>query len=276
MIRWWAALLCAASVAQAQIEIPEVNAPAEGELVAEHDAVAPGGTLSVGVHIAMKPTWHVYWSNPGDSGLPVRIEWTAPKGVTVSPLQWPAPHAIPTDPLMTYGYGDEVLLTVKLGVPKDWKGDSIRITARAEWLVCSDVCVEGGLSSTLEIPVRDTPAPKATEWAPAFAKARAAVPVAAPKGALEATAAGLGIDLEKLPVGPKARVHFFPLEAGWLDNAAAQTLTRKDGRALLALPRIDRQTEKDRNRNVAGVLVIQDGEVRRAFTVDLPIAAHKN
>jgi thiol:disulfide interchange protein DsbD len=271
MLRWIVAVLWAASLAQAQIELPAVDAPAEGELMAEHDSVAAGGTLWVGVRIVMKPKWHVYWMNPGDSGMPVNIEWTVPKGVTVSALHWPAPHRISTEPLMTYGYDDEVLLMAKLAVPADWKEKSIRITASAGWLVCADVCLEGGLSGDIEIPVREESARKATEWASAFTKARAAVPVAAPEGALAATTSGLRIDLDKLPIDAKASVYFFPRRAGWLDHAAAQALTREEGHALLALPRTSPDSEIAKSRNVAGVLVIQAGQVRRAFTVDLPI-----
>jgi len=259
-------------MAHAQIEIPDVDAPAQGELVAEHESVARGGTLWVGVHITMKPKWHVYWRNPGDSGMPVKIQWTVPKGVVCSPVHWPAPHRIATDPLMTYGYDGEVLLAVKLTVPKDWKGESIGITARAEWLVCTDVCLEGGMAAELKIPVRAAPDRKATEWAPAFREARAALPEAAPNGALKATMAGLRVDLVKLPIAEKARVYFYPYKAGWLDHAAAQPLSRKDGHALLTLPRTAPNSEIVENRNVSGVFVIETGKVRRAFAVDLPVA----
>ncbi len=43
----------------------------------------------------MRQNWHVYWRNPGDSGLPPEVAWTLPAGFSAGPLQWPAPSRIP-------------------------------------------------------------------------------------------------------------------------------------------------------------------------------------
>ena len=41
------------------------------ELVAEQVSIpSDGGTVTVGVRLAPDPTWHAYWINPGDAGLP--------------------------------------------------------------------------------------------------------------------------------------------------------------------------------------------------------------
>ena len=76
---------------------------------------------TVALRLKMKPGWHVYWQNPGDSGLPTTIDWKLPSGFAAGPIQWPAPHALPAGPLINYGYEGEVLHLVDLeGAAVGW------------------------------------------------------------------------------------------------------------------------------------------------------------
>ena len=59
---------------------PDPNDLVKAALVAETPSVAPASTLWVDLHLAIKPGWHVYWRNPGDSGLPTTIDWQLPAG----------------------------------------------------------------------------------------------------------------------------------------------------------------------------------------------------
>ena len=48
------------------------------ELVAHAPGgVVPGQPLWLGLKLEHKPHWHTYWKNPGDSGLPTTLAWTA-------------------------------------------------------------------------------------------------------------------------------------------------------------------------------------------------------
>jgi thiol:disulfide interchange protein DsbD len=74
------------------------------ELVAHApDGVGPGKTVWVGLQIAHQPQWHTYWQNPGDSGLPTRLEWELPAGVTAGDIAWPAPEKIAIGTLANFG-----------------------------------------------------------------------------------------------------------------------------------------------------------------------------
>ena len=48
-------------------------------LSGESTTVAAGQTLWVDVRLTVAPGWHVYWQNPGDSGLPTEIGWVLPR-----------------------------------------------------------------------------------------------------------------------------------------------------------------------------------------------------
>ena len=100
--------LMSASVAAAQPD----DHPAKVELLANVSAIKPGEPFTVGIRFTMQPHWHVYWLNPGDSGMPPQVKWKLPEGFTVSELQFPVPKKFeqPGD-MVGYGYEDEVLLT---------------------------------------------------------------------------------------------------------------------------------------------------------------------
>lgn len=95
----------------------------------------------VGVLFEMAPGWHLYWRNPGDSGLPpvLRFDFGA-ADVTVGELRWPVPRAFAEDDdVLTFGYEDRVLLAA----PVRWDGrtrvETVRVSA--DVLVCSNQCV---------------------------------------------------------------------------------------------------------------------------------------
>jgi DsbC/DsbD-like thiol-disulfide interchange protein len=49
----------------------------DARLVADVASVEPGTTFTTGIVLTMAPGWHIYWKNPGESGLATSITWTA-------------------------------------------------------------------------------------------------------------------------------------------------------------------------------------------------------
>lgn len=158
-----------AHAAEAVVTTPQVKA----ELVAHApDGVSPGKALWLGLKIEHKPHWHTYWKNPGDSGLPTRLEWTLPAGVQAGDIEWPTPGKLPIGPLMNYGYEGTLLLPVAVTVPAGFKGDALDVKLHAEWLVCKDVCIPESGDFALRLPAQAATAAHAA----LFEAARAALP----------------------------------------------------------------------------------------------------
>ena len=66
------------------VTTPQVRA----ELVAHApEGVLPGKPLWLGLKIEHKREWHTYWKNPGDSGLPTKLNFTLPEGLQAGPVQ---------------------------------------------------------------------------------------------------------------------------------------------------------------------------------------------
>ena len=53
-------------------------------LLFDREAVRPGETIRVGVHLTQDENWHTYWKSPGDIGLPTEIAWATPPGVQIA------------------------------------------------------------------------------------------------------------------------------------------------------------------------------------------------
>src|SRR2546423_1835502 len=83
----------------------------KAELLADTDAIVPGKAFAVGVVFTIAPGWHVYWKNPGDSGLATRVEIVTPPGFSVSQVEYPVPTKFvqPGD-LVAYGYADKLMM----------------------------------------------------------------------------------------------------------------------------------------------------------------------
>ena len=127
------------------------------QIVSEEEHIYPGGKLNLGVRIIHDPKWHTYWVNPGDSGLPTKIQWNFSQANSlwkIENIQWPSPKRILVGPLANFGYEDEVLLIQTVTAPDNLQiGTNLKIIANVNWLVCKDVCIPGNKQLEFEIPV---------------------------------------------------------------------------------------------------------------------------
>ena len=155
-----AVFVCLASLAPLVAAQPDDH-PAKVELLANVASIKPGEPFIVGIRFTMQPHWHVYWLNPGDSGMPPQVKWKLPEGFTVSELQFPVPKKFeqPGD-MVGYGYEDEVLLTATVTPPKELKqGTAVPIAADVSWMVCQEMCLLGDATLSLEIPTSGASSP---------------------------------------------------------------------------------------------------------------------
>ena len=148
---------------------PQARVPAEhpvkADLIADVSAIEPGKPFNLGVRLKMQHDWHVYWKNPGDSGLPVTLEPSGPAGFTFGAMQWPLPIEFdqPGD-IAGYGYTDVVLFPLEVKAPATLApGSTVRFAVKSTWLACKDVCIPGGATLELELPIATKAGPSNTE-----------------------------------------------------------------------------------------------------------------
>ncbi len=197
----------------------------EVELVSREATAAPGRALEVGLRIRHDPHWHTYWRFPGDSGLPTTIDWRLPPGWSAGAIAWPTPERLLIGPLANYGYEGEVLLPVRLAVPRDAADGPAELVGQVQWLMCKDVCVPGEATVRLTVPVQARAAPAPTAHAPAFERARA-------QSAVEVQKASVSVSGRQVTFGfdrPASKAEFFPYRDGLVALSAPQVLGRVGG-----------------------------------------------
>jgi thiol:disulfide interchange protein DsbD len=143
-------------------------------LLSDHQQVQPGQKFHLGFQFEIIPDWHIYWENPGDSGLAPVKEYSVPQGVRVSEFIWPAPERIPVGPLMNFGYSNTVLLPFSVQLPADFRGDTFEIALKLDWLICKEDCLPQGGEFVLGVPVSGQSS--ASSAAPVFARTLGAIP----------------------------------------------------------------------------------------------------
>jgi len=113
---------------------------AEARLVANSFSSEKDSIISLGVLINLQDDWHIYWRNPGDSGLPTDIEIILPNGITVSEIKFPIPKIFASEEIVNYGYGHQVLFLFDVNVPENYSLEEINISAKINSLICKEMC----------------------------------------------------------------------------------------------------------------------------------------
>ncbi len=145
------------------------------ELLAGATHVVAGQPIELGARFRVAPGWHIYWINPGESGLATRVEIAAP-GFATARVDYPAPISFRMANVVSYGYAREVVLFARLTAPAAPPA-SVRFTVRASWLVCREECIPGDAVVSLDVPLGERAAPANEDR---FAPSRARLPAPAP------------------------------------------------------------------------------------------------
>jgi thiol:disulfide interchange protein len=193
------------------------------ELVSLAPAIAPGGTLQVGLVLTLEEHWHVYWINAGDSGEPPKITWTLPDGITAGPMQFPIPSRLPLGPLMDFGYEDEVAFPVQLTAASSLKPGPIHLDAKIDWLVCREVCIPGKAHLGLNLTVSPDAVP--AQPVGALGEALTLIPKPLPPDAKLTVIGGQSDFVLTLTTGKReTNAEFYPFDQEQIANAAPQQI----------------------------------------------------
>src|ERR1700689_4157046 len=149
----------------------------KAHLVSEVSSIAPGESFWVALEFNIRDGWHTYWRNPGDSGQATSLKWQLPPGFTAGDIVWTTPHRFELPPLVNYGYAKHAVHLVKITAPRDLKaGAPALLSAKASWLVCSDVCIPEDAVLQLTLPVNGEAGTVDPADAALFAEARGELP----------------------------------------------------------------------------------------------------
>lgn len=234
----------------------------EVELISEVESIKPGGKLWVALRMKMEDHWHVYWRNPGDSGLPTKIKWTLPEGFSAGDIQWPYPQRIDLPPLTSFGYEGEVFLLTEISVPADFKSSTpVEISGKATWLVCKEICLPVEAVLSLKLPVKNEIAKSNPKWTQTFTDAKSKLPVTLSDWKISASKeTGKFVITAQQPdwfSDELSSVTFYPFEQQLIDNAAHQIFTKTKNGFTLQIQRAS--TSLADPKKLEGILVSNEG-----------------
>ncbi|MBK6314738.1 MAG: hypothetical protein IPF53_10605 [Blastocatellia bacterium] len=205
-----------------------VEHPVRAELLADVTSIEPGKPFRLGLRLKMQHAWHVYWKNPGDSGLPVTLDPSGPPGFGFGAMQWPLPVEFnqPGD-IAGYGYTDVVFFPFEVRPPATLaQGSTVRLSVKSSWLACRDVCIPGGAMVELELPVG---AKAVSDNAATFDEWQARLPVDSGLATVKSVG-GVGSGTVTVSVAwsePVRSVQFFPVPEAAL-SVSDVTVEHKD------------------------------------------------
>jgi DsbC/DsbD-like thiol-disulfide interchange protein len=250
----------------------------QAKLILSAETAKPGDTIWAGVDMKMEPGWHTYWKNPGAAGLPTKIAWQLPSGVTAGEIQWPLPEKLPPIEVTTYGYENEVTLLVPLTLASNLPAGPIHLKANVSWLECKDVCIPASqaVEATLNIGSETKNSADAAlieVWKSKTPQINKSV-VSFVWWEKPTTDDTRLLDIDTGPTIPYDSVDFFP-DAG--DNFEVQPATEFifDHSALSIDIRLRKTVKKfsgDWPKEISGVIVFQIGDSRTGYKINLPIS----
>lgn len=217
----------------------------QGSLKFDVTAIAPGASFTAAIQLKMAEGWHTYWLNPGEAGLPLRIHWTLPAGITAGKVKWPTPQKIKTpSPIagepaqISYGYEHDLTLLIPMHADATLKAETpLHFKARINWLACKEMCVPGTTRVEAEQTVTDQTVPNAAARN-FFKTAQSRLPVEKSNWQVRAEKQqGELLFFLRPPKGAATaniqKLLFIPAQADRINDLAEQTLSReKDGFSL--------------------------------------------
>jgi thiol:disulfide interchange protein DsbD len=271
--------LAALFLAMALAPLSAHAAHTQTRLILSADTARPGDTVMAGIHFQMDPGWHIYWRNPGLSGIATTNTWQLPKGVTAGEVQWPRPEKLPDPSFTTYIYENEVVLLVPLKLATDLPARPLEIKTKVDWQECEKLCVFGKatLQATLTIGSETKPSKDAeliATWQKKLPKSGDSVAAHA-SWEKAATADLRPLILEWNTAAAATEADFFPDSGSSFEvQPTTEKLQSEPGNVRLRAQ--VKKLEGDWPKEISGVLVQNSGGERLAYDVKLPVVAAAN
>ncbi len=234
-------------------------------LISDVDAITPGEPFLVALEFDLKGDWHTYWKNPGDSGIPTSIAWTLPEGFRTGPIHWPAPERTDMAGILNFAYHDRVSLLVPVIPPESLDEASYSFKAKADWLVCDDICIPESANYTLTLPAGDA---SDTSY---LSEAKTAIPGMLPTSGhyeLDGDTVQLSIPLDVVRQHKGAKVDSFPVTEGFVSNREQLNAEWQEDALVITLAK-DALQGADIPAFSLLVIFEQNGE-KHSYEIDIP------
>ena len=235
------------------------------EIISESKTMNAGDELLLGLQFKLSPGWHTYWKNPGDAGEGASVTWSLPEGIKASEILWPGPETIPVEPLMTFGYEDEITLLTNISASETTVFPAI-LKAKISWYTCKDICVPQEANLELTIKGGDK---RDTSFTNQLSTILLDLPTNLPsQHRVEALDDSYFLQMELKDDASINSAYFFPEEYGLISYSKKQITEINNNSLSLQVPgyEVDLKLQK-----FAGVLLLNSQNSSQFFNVSLDL-----
>lgn len=238
-------------------------------LISTASDVRAGESFYAVVRLDIERAWHIYWTNPGDTGIATAIDWQLPKGFIVQSVQFPTPKKFVSNESVSYGHEGEVLILARIKSPLGAQG-KYHLSANLEWLACIEACIPGRAQVSTEINIGTLTVlkPNALELLHQASRSAPGYPSFTVRASRQGGAYRLGV------ARPADQAYFFADDPEVISAGAAQPFRRIDDGFELSL-QPSTYGKKDPVR-LKGVIVVESaGGAKQAYRIDALINQSK-
>ena len=199
----------------------------EIQLISEDTALRLEGESWFGIDMQLDSDWHVYWQSPGDSGMPLKVEWILPTGFEMSDLLFPYPHRIDYEGLTSYGHSGNVTFLSRLKVPSHFNSeDRVNIGAHIRWLVCEKICLPAEADLNISLLIENRTSTKSDLWKERFTLARSQLPTKSDGVVIDAFETKTHFRFIFPNINNLSSLEYFSMDEDVVQHTAVQKLTR--------------------------------------------------
>jgi thiol:disulfide interchange protein DsbD len=172
----------------------------ESDIVSHSLGLSAGEKTELGLKLEVEKGWHVYWKNPGDTGLAPKLKLIENPRVQMQEFRFPIPERFDTGNLTSFGYEKSVFIPFDVVAdPQLTPGVSETLKFEAKWLVCKDVCVPEKKEISISLPVLKNSENKAGPSAEDFTQMEMAIPKPGAGWKIEASRSDQSLQLKVMP-----------------------------------------------------------------------------
>lgn len=141
-------LISGSALPAAAAETPwqEIAPGVSVRLISSGKIDADGKTL-VGLEIDMPENTKTYWRIPGDTGLPLDLDFTGSSGIAAHQVIWPYPTREKMGAFLDYVYYGPTVLPIEIALDQP----QARAVLGASFGICSEICIPAQAHFELEL-----------------------------------------------------------------------------------------------------------------------------
>mgnify|MGYP005843568601 FL=1 len=248
----------------------------EAYIILDSFSLEKSRIIDAAVVIRLQEGWHIYWRNPGDSGMPTSFEFILPESIKVSEIKWAVPKIFEFEGYASYGYEGLAVFPFSIYIPENFNQDEITIEVNLKSLICKEFCKPFNKNLSRIIRLKDTYVASKSDY-DLLQNTYKDIPLKNDKLKLRAKNhsdfVAINISSDIIKINKIRNVHFIPYENGIFKNSVTQNFSLSGSFVVLNVEFDPFKIKVPET--LSGILVIEliseEGNSRLAFEVNQKI-----